>query len=81
MKNVNVAELGYSKSTKALELVVPHGTKMAELPKMIEALAAKGFIQRLPRGCPACTSGDNFNIRERLEEVIRVDLNAFTVVE
>lgn len=81
MKTPQVAELGYSTELKSIELVVPHGTKMAELSKIINSLNESGIIGRLPRGCNTCTSGDHFNVRERLEEVIRVDLNAYKVIE
>lgn len=81
MKNAQVAELGYSEQTKTIELVVPHGTKTAHLSKIIDALNSKGIISRLPRGCNTCTSGDHFNVRERLQEVIRVDLETYRVVE
>ena len=81
MKNAQVAEIGYSKQTNQLELVVPHGTKSADLHKIIDSLQSKGFVARLPRGCNTCLSGAQFNIRERLEEVIRVDLNTYKIVE
>lgn len=70
-----IAELGYSKDAGRIELTVPHGTKFKDLSKIIEKLAVPDFAGRLPRGCLQCTSGDHFNIRERLEHVIRVDLD------
>lgn len=74
MKEARVAELQYSKDYGRLELVVPHGTKVLELGKIVD-LIAKNVLERLPRGCPACTSGDHLLIREQLEHVVRVDLD------
>jgi hypothetical protein len=81
MKTVHVAELGYNKQTKAIELVVPHGTKTAQIPKIIEGLSVGGLIARLPRGCNSCTSGDHFNVRESLDQVIRVNLETYKAME
>ncbi|MGB0125652.1 MAG: hypothetical protein WA419_17020 [Silvibacterium sp.] len=75
------AELGYSKQTKTIELVVPNGTKMADLPKIIAGLNSGGFVGRLPRGCNTCTSGDHFTVREELADVINVDLENFKATE
>jgi|SoimicmetaTmtHMC_FD_contig_31_5316359_length_396_multi_1_in_0_out_0_1 hypothetical protein len=79
MKEPRVAELQYSKAEHRLELVVPHGTKSTELAKIIDFMA-NNFFGKLPRGCLACTSGDHFNIRERLENVIRVDLDQQKII-
>lgn len=76
----NIAELGYSKQTNQLELVVPHGTKTADLHNIITSLQKNGIVARLPRGCNTCLSGSQFNIRERLQEVISVDLATYKVV-
>ena len=73
------AELQYSPDYNRIELVVPKGTRLADLSKIIDALG-KGKFGHLPRGCLACTSGDNFIIRERLENVIRVDLERATML-
>ena len=81
MKSASVAELGYNKQTKTIELVVPHGTKMVQLLKIIEGLNTGGLIGRLPRGCNTCTSGDHFNVRESLDQVVRVDLETYKAVE
>jgi hypothetical protein len=77
----NVAEIGYNKQNNQFELVVPHGTKTADLQRIVESLQSKGFVGRLPRGCNTCLSGAQWNIRERLQEVIRVDLNTFQAIE
>lgn len=79
MKEPRTAELQYSKADKRLELVVPHGTKSADLAKIIDYMSREVF-PKLPRGCQSCTSGDNFHIRERLENVIRVDLDSHTIL-
>jgi hypothetical protein len=68
-----IADLGYSTALGRIELTVPHGTKFKDLSKIIDRLP--DFVAKLPRGCLQCTSGDHFHIRERLEEVIRVDLD------
>jgi hypothetical protein len=73
------AEVGYSKEQRQIELLVPYGTKVADLAKTIDFLARDVF-SKLPRGCTPCTSGDHFIIRERLENVIKVDLDKQVIV-
>ena len=71
-----IAELRYSKTGPeghAIELLVPHGTKLKDIAKLREYVFSD-LIAKLPRGCQACTSGDNFIIREQLDPVIRVDI-------
>jgi len=75
MKSGQTAELSYSKETKTIDLVVPHGSKMADVVIIITGLVDGGVIGNLPRGCNTCHSGDHFFVRERAEEVIRVDLD------
>lgn len=79
-KLARTAELQYSPDYNRIELVVPKGTKLVDLAKVIDALG-RGKFGHLPRGCLACTSGDNFVIRERLENVIRVDLDKATMLK
>jgi hypothetical protein len=76
-----VAELQYGKvdGTNRLELVVPSGTKLKDLARLEEVIF-KDIVARLPRGCQACLSGEPLFIRERLENVIRVDLESGKVV-
>jgi hypothetical protein len=81
MANPQVAELGYSREDRSIELVVPHGTKMADLSRIIGSLQSSGIIGRLPRSCNTCTSGDHFTVRERLEMIVRVDLDQFKVLD
>jgi hypothetical protein len=73
------AEVGYSKETREIQLLVPPGTHVAEIAKAIDFLARDVF-SKLPRGCPNCTSGDHVHIRERLSNVILVDLNKKVIV-
>ena len=68
------AEIGYSKDLRQIQVTVPHGTKLAELARVIDFMA-KDIFAKLPRGCTACTSGDHLIIREQLENVIKVDLD------
>jgi hypothetical protein len=81
MANTNVAEVGYSKANKAIEVAVPSGTKTTALPAIVSGLINGGIIGRLPRGCNTCTSGDHWYIREQLDEVINVDLSTFKAVD
>ena len=76
---MRTAELQYSPDYNRIELVVPKGTRLADLGRLID-LIGRGKIAHLPRGCLACTSGDHLVIRERLENVIRVDLDKGTVL-
>jgi hypothetical protein len=76
-----VAELQYSPDYARLELTLPFGTKVAELAKLRERLFSEDIIGKLPRGCPNCISGESLLIRERLEHVVRVDLERMEVLE
>jgi hypothetical protein len=80
MAGTRLAELGYSEQYHKVELVLPHGTKSAELGKLSEKLFGD-FLRRLPRGCQACLSGESFNVREQLEHVLHVDLDKMTIVK
>jgi hypothetical protein len=80
MGDDRVAELGYSKDYGRLELLVPHGTKTADFSRILDTIFSKDIIARLPRGCDRCTSGDHFLIREKLEHVIRIDLDKQVVI-
>lgn len=78
-----IAELSYTKTGPkmgTIELIVPHGTKLKEVAKLRE-LVFNDLIAKLPRGCTACHSGDNFVIRERLDPVIRVDIQSLKLVK
>lgn len=80
MKREQIAELGYSKDYGRIELLVPHGTKLAELSKIRDQLFGD-WVSRLPRGCQACTSGESLIIRERLEHVLLVDLESMRILD
>jgi hypothetical protein len=80
VKGENIAELGYSKEYGRIELTVPYGTKFADLAKVREELFTD-WLTRLPRGCPACHSGDSLFIRERLENVLLVDLQSMRILD
>jgi hypothetical protein len=74
-----LAELGYSEKYGKVELVLPHGTKTAQLAKLSDRLFADIFT-KLPRGCQACLSGESFIVRERLEHVLHVDLERMEII-
>ncbi|HEX3151561.1 MAG TPA: hypothetical protein VHR66_26025 [Gemmataceae bacterium] len=57
-----------------VELVVPHGTKLLDLAKATDSISKQLLPKIGPRGCQACISGVHFTIRERLENVVQVDL-------
>jgi hypothetical protein len=73
------AELGYSERYGKLELVLPYGTKSAEFAKLSERFFSE-FVAQLPRGCQACLSGESLLIRERLENVLQIDLDSMQIV-
>jgi hypothetical protein len=77
--NKRVAEVGYSKGSRNLEIALPAGTRLTDLSKVIDYLARDVF-SKLPRGCTACTSGDHLIIRERLDDIIRVDLDQKAII-
>lgn len=79
-KSKQLAEIQYSPEYHRIELVVPHGTKRADFAKISERLFAD-VLGRLPRGCDNCFSGEDFNIRERLEHVLFFDFESMEVME
>jgi hypothetical protein len=79
-KAQQLAEVQYSTEFNRIELVVPHGTRLADFAKISEKLFAE-VIGRLPRGCENCFSGEDFTIRERLEHVLFVDVESMEIVE
>jgi hypothetical protein len=68
------AHVGYSKERRAIELVVPFGTKTTELSAIMSAVFRPGVLGPLGRGCQTCTSGDHLVVREELAELIEVNL-------
>jgi hypothetical protein len=80
-EQANVAELQYSPEYGRLEVLLPHGAKLADFSRLSKKLFSDDILGKLPRGCPACTSGDALFIRERLEHVVRVDLDKMEAIE
>lgn len=75
-----IGELGYSEKYNRIELIVPHGTKLKDIGPIWGKIFGGDLAARLPRGCPNCTSGDHLFIRERLENVLQIDLDKFEVI-
>ena len=75
-----IGELGYSEKFKQIELVVPYGTTLKDLGPIWTKIFNSDLAARLPRGCPACHSGDHFFVRERLENVLQIDLDKFEII-
>ena len=73
------AEIQYSSEYRRIEFVVPYGTKIKDFAKISEKVFGD-LVGRLPRGCENCFSGEDFNIRERLEHVLFVDLQSMEIV-
>jgi hypothetical protein len=71
----HAVEVGYSSEKHQIELVVPHGTKMAELADIIVVIFGGGGVKIPERPCNTCTSGDHFLVRERLQHIVEVDLD------
>ena len=67
------ATIGFNKVTGAIQLTVPHGTKLADALKSLSTIDLSA-LAKLPRGCQACISGHPFNIREQFDPVINVRL-------
>ncbi len=73
-----LAEIQYSQegSRPVVELVVPHGTPLLTLLKVQETISRELLPKISPRGCQTCVSGSDLRIRERLENVVQVDLDS-----
>ncbi|MEZ5333179.1 MAG: hypothetical protein R2991_14270 [Thermoanaerobaculia bacterium] len=78
-ETARVAELEYSKDRGIVQLSVPEGLKTAEVARLKD-LVFTDLVARLPRGCQACLSGESLIIRERLENVLRIDLDTMKVL-
>jgi hypothetical protein len=63
-----------------VEVSVPHGTRLVDLVKLNDLISREINPKVSPRGCGPCLSGLDFRIRERFEEVIRVDLEAMQII-
>ena len=68
------AHVSYSPHSKQIEIVLPRGTKYADLSHVLRNVLGPNGIARLPRGCSTCTSGDHLLIREELAETVQVEL-------
>ena len=67
------AYIGVDKVTGAIQFTVPQGTTLVDAIKALAAIDLSA-LKRIPRGCPACLCGNEFNIRERFAPVINVKL-------
>jgi hypothetical protein len=77
-----IAEVHFSKKPSGrVELLVPRGTKLKDVLKAQEVLSRELFPKLSPRGCLPCISGVPFLIREKLDNVIKVDLRAGEIVK
>jgi hypothetical protein len=65
------AQVSYSEATKEIKIIVPRGTKSADLAGIIELCCKPGIV---PRPCTTCTSGDHLVVAEELADVTQVDL-------
>ena len=61
------------KSQNSLEILGPVGLSHKEFSKVSLGDLLSKFR---PSGCPTCLSGQDFNIRERFEKVIQVEIGA-----
>jgi len=75
-ENKEVAEIHYTTETRipTIELIVPHGTRLADVVRSLETVSSEIISRISPRGCQTCTSGTHLVIRERFENVVRVNL-------
>jgi hypothetical protein len=65
--------IGINKITGAIQLTVPHGSKLTDVIKGLSRVDLSA-LAKLPRGCQACLSGHSFDIREQFDPVINVEL-------
>jgi hypothetical protein len=81
-ENKGIAEIHYSTegATPTVELVVPHGTHLSDMAKLLDMTSREVISKISPRGCQQCTSGVHLTIRERFQEVIRADIGTGTVI-
>ena len=54
------AYIGINKVTGAIQLSVPHGTKLTDALKALSTID-NSALSRLPRGCQSCLSGHAFD--------------------
>ena len=70
-KSMSELRVRSDKSANTLELIVPAGFSHKELSKITLGDLLSKFR---PSGCLACLSGQSFNIRERFEKVLPVEI-------
>jgi hypothetical protein len=77
-----LAEIHYTVqgSIPRVEITLPPGTPLQELSKVFEIFSKDLKGKLSPRGCDTCHSGCHFFVRERLEEVVRVDLDQGRII-
>lgn len=79
-----VAEVRYSVDTPSgrpiVEVYVAKGTRLIDTLKAQDILARELLPKISPVGCDVCISGVDFFVREHLEQVIRVDLDAGRII-
>lgn len=61
------------KARSTLQVLVPAGMSHKELSKITLGDLLSKFR---PSGCPQCFSGQHFDIREKFERVLPVEINA-----
>jgi hypothetical protein len=67
--------MGDTEKHATIEVGIPFGTKTAELAKIGDRLF-EDFGARLPRGGQASLSGEALFTRARMEQALRIDLDA-----
>ncbi|CAN5785443.1 hypothetical protein BH11BAC4_BH11BAC4_03880 [soil metagenome] len=70
-KTVGEIQIRDNKYNNSVELLVPVGMSHKELSKIKLGDLLSKFR---PSGCQACLSGQHFNIRERFQKVLQVDI-------
>ena len=72
------AEIQYSMQEKGpvFHVSVPKGMRVTDLTPITDILSKELIPKLVPRGCQACLSGADFHIRERLENVLHIDLQS-----
>ena len=70
---VSQAHIGFNKTTGAIQMTVPHGTKLVDAIRSLSTIDLSA-LAKLPRGCQNCISGHPFDIREQFDPVINVRL-------
>ena len=77
------AEVHFSKEGlfPIVEVTLPYKMRLIDTLKLQDLLSRELIPGISPRGCLPCISGAHLIIRERFENVIRVDLEAMQIVK